>query len=93
MEDDLDAANGVVDTLVAAQLALDDLDVVLDSGQVRAVAGGEVVEDADVVAALQQRMHEVAADKTGSAGDEDLATHAPTLAEPFRRPARIGSAP
>ena len=27
MEDDLDAADGVVDALVAAQLALDDLDV------------------------------------------------------------------
>ena len=93
MEDELDAANGVVNTLVASQLPLNDFDVVLDPGQVRAVAGGEVVEDADGVAALQQRVHEVAADESGSAGDKDLATHAPTLAQPSRTLARIGSAP
>ena len=76
MEDELDAAHGVVDALVAAQLALDDLDVVLQAGEVRAVAGREVVEHANGVAALEQRADEVRADEAGAAGDEDPATHA-----------------
>ena len=69
MEDDLDAAHGVVDPLVAAQLALDDLDA--EPVEVRARAGREVVEDAHLVAALEQRPHEVRADEAGAARDED----------------------
>src|SRR5581483_12430351 len=46
--DELGAAHGVVHALVAAQLALDDLDVELV--EVRPETGREVVEDADVVA-------------------------------------------
>ena len=68
MEDDLDAADGVVDALVAAELALDDLDV--EPVEVRARAGREVVEHAHLVAALEQRAHEVRADEAGAAGDE-----------------------
>ena len=44
------AADGVVDALVALDVALDDLDVVGERREVRAVPGREVVEDADVVA-------------------------------------------
>ena len=91
MEDDLDAADGVVDALVAAQLALDHLDVVLETVEVGAVAGGEVVEDAHRVAALEQGVDEVAADESGASGDEDPAAHAPTLAERSGRPAWVGS--
>ena len=68
MVDDLGAAHGVVHALVAAQLALDDLDV--EPFEVRAVARGEVVEHADVVAALEQGADEVRADEAGAAGDE-----------------------
>ena len=85
VEDELDAANRVVDALVAAQLPLDDLDVVLQPGEVRAVAGGEVVEHANGVAALEERANEVRADEAGSAGDEDDATHAGDV---IRSPAR-----
>ena len=67
--DGLRPAHGVVHTLVAAQLALDDLDV--EAVEVRAVAGGEVVEHAHLVAALEQRADEVRADEAGAAGDED----------------------
>ena len=70
MVDDLDAADGVVHALVAAQLALDDLDV--EPVEVRAAAGREVVEHAHVVAALEQRAHEVRADEARTAGDERL---------------------
>src|SRR5581483_4028804 len=67
--DDLRAAHGVVHALVAPQLALDDLEV--EPLEVRAVPGGEVVEHADVVAALEQGAREVRADEPRSARDED----------------------
>ncbi len=76
MEDEVDAADGVVDALIAAQLTLDHLDVLLQVGEVSPVAGREVVEHADAVAALEQRADEVAADEPGAARDEDPATHA-----------------
>ncbi len=63
MEDELDAADCVVHALVAAQLALDDLDVVLEPSQVGAVPGREVVEDANGVAPLEQAADEVRADE------------------------------
>ena len=69
----------VVDALVAAQLALDDLDVAAPV-EVRAAAGREVVEHAHVVAALEQRPHEVRADEPGAAGDEHPPAHAGTSA-------------
>ena len=68
--DDLGLADGVVDALVAAQLALDDLHV--EGVEVGAVAGREVVEHAHLVAALEQRAHEVRADEAAAAGDEDF---------------------
>ena len=64
----VDAAHGVVDALVAAELALDDLDV--EALEVRAAAGREVVEHAHLVAPLEQRAHEVRADEAGAPGDE-----------------------
>src|SRR5581483_12375332 len=73
VEDGVDAADGVVDALVGAELALDDLDV--EPAQVRAAAGREVVEHANGVAALEQRAHEVRADEAGAAGDEDEPAH------------------
>ena len=77
MEDDLDAAHGVVDALVAAELALDELDVSIESRQVGAVAGREVVEHAHVVAPREQRANDVRPDEARAAGDEDL--HARTV--------------
>ncbi len=72
MVDDLDAARRVVHALVAPELALDDLDRVDDLREVRPVAGGEVVEHAHLVAAREQRAHEVRADEARPAGDEHL---------------------
>src|SRR5213078_3093196 len=66
--DDLDAAHGRVYTLVRTELALDDLD--RTSLQVGAVAGGEVVQNAHVVTALEQRVDEVGADEARSTGDQ-----------------------
>ena len=70
MEHDLHAAHRVVNALVAAQLPLDHLDV--ETLEVRPAAGGEVVEDANRVAALDQSAGEIRADEAGSARDEHL---------------------
>ncbi len=72
MEDDLDSAYGVVDPLVAPELALDELDVPIEPGQIGAVAGREVVEHAHVVAPCEQSANDVRPDEAGAAGDEDL---------------------
>src|SRR5919197_239910 len=72
VEDDLDAARRGVHALVAPQLALDELDLALDVGKVLAAPGGEVVQHAHVVAALEQAADEVRADEAGPTGDEDL---------------------
>src|SRR5690606_17450395 len=46
--DQLDTVDGTAEVVLVAEVALDQLDVVLDVGDVAAVAGREVVEDADV---------------------------------------------
>ena len=78
MEDELDSPRRRVDALVAPQLALHELDLVLDVGQVVAVAGREVVEHAHLVAALEQAPDEVRADESRAAGDEDFHASATT---------------
>ena len=73
MEDDLGPADRSMDPFVRTEVALDDLDVASERGEVRAAPGREVVEHADVVAALEQRLDEVRADEPGAARDEDAA--------------------
>ena len=71
MEDDLDAAHRRVNALVGTEIAFDHLDLPSERREVRAAAGGEVVQHADVVAAHEQRLHEVRADEAGTSRDED----------------------
>src|SRR5262249_21316519 len=59
--DDLCAAHGVVNALVAAQLSFDDLD--LEALEIGTVSGGEIVEHTNVVAALEERSDEIRADE------------------------------
>ena len=56
MEDHVGAAHSRMDALVGAKVAFDDLDLVDDVDQVGTVPGCEVVEDADGVATLEQRL-------------------------------------
>ena len=65
MEHDLGATDGVVHALVAPKLTLDDLHV--QPVDVRPQPGREVVEDADVVTTLDERIHEIRADEPGPA--------------------------
>ena len=71
MEDDLGAADGVVHALVAMRSSPSTTSTSRPV-EVRAAAGREVVEHAHLVAALEQRAHEVRADEPGAAGDERL---------------------
>jgi hypothetical protein len=57
-----------VHSLVAAQLAFHDLDI--EPFEIRPVSRGEVVEHADVVAALEQGADQVRADEACATGDE-----------------------
>src|SRR5206468_11628731 len=88
VEDDLAAARGGVHALVAPQRSLDELDVALDVGEVVAVAGGEVVEHAHLVAALEQAADEIGADEAGAPGDQNLHGSATTwklaISDPVR---------
>ena len=73
MKDDVAALDCVRDALVALDVAFDDVDVAGEAGEVLAVAGREVVEDADVGAVCEKALDEARADESGAAGDEDLA--------------------
>src|SRR5262249_35171724 len=72
VKDDLDPAGRGVDALVRAQVPFDELHVVLEAGQVCAAAGREVVEDADLVAAREERPHDVRPDEPAATRDESL---------------------
>jgi hypothetical protein len=72
VEDHVDAADGGVHALVRTEIALDQVDVVLQLREIGATPGREVVEDANVVAALEQRANQVGADEAAAAGDEGL---------------------
>ena len=63
------ALGGARDRVGVGDVAL--VEVVLDAFEVRAVAGvGQLVEDGDLVAGLDEPAHELRADEAGAAGDE-----------------------
>ena len=81
MEHDLDAGAGARRRGRVPDVALDELDVLREVGQVLALAGEEVVEDAHLVAAREQRARDRGADEAGAAGDEIGAGHVGNLSE------------
>ena len=66
MEDQVASADGVVDALVALEVALDQLDLVDHALEVRAPAGGEVVEDPDGGPFAKQAPGEMGTDEPSS---------------------------
>ena len=52
-------------------IALDQFDPVAEGGQVRQIAGAEVIEHADAVAALDEGLRDMRTDKSGPAGYEE----------------------
>ena len=81
VEDDLAAGDRVVDTLVALDVALDELDVAVEGHDVRAPAGGEVVEDPDAMPERCEPCSEVGADEAAPSGDQDA--HPGSIARAF----------
>ena len=74
MEDHLDAADRAREQRVVADVAFEELDAIGDVGEVLALAGREVVDDANAVAARDQRARDRRSDEAGAAGDE-IQTH------------------
>ena len=59
--------------IVVADIAFDELGLIRHRP---AKAGGEIVEDEEVFAGIEQLEHHMASDEAGAAGDQD--THEPT---------------
>ena len=85
VHDGIAACSGVADGDRVGDIAL--VELVGDTLEVGAVARvRELVEDDDIVPALDEQLHEVRADEPRAAGDED--PHAESLARQSRRPCR-----
>ncbi len=63
MEDDVAALHRGVRALVTADVPFDEVDVVRDMPEVRPAAGREVVEDANLVAELEESRDEMRPDE------------------------------
>ena len=70
MENGLAPGDGLVAGLAVAHVALDELDLFRDVGEVLAFSGGEVVQHDHVVPSVQNVSRQVASDETGPAGDQ-----------------------
>ena len=66
MKDDLTPSNRGVHALIALDVALDQLDLVAEREQVRAIARREVVENPDLVALRAQMPRKVRADESAA---------------------------
>ena len=71
MEHHRGAAAGAAADLGVANVPLHQLDAVREMGEVRPLAGGQVVQHPHPRAALHQGGRQVRADEPGTAGDED----------------------
>src|SRR5207248_5551484 len=66
VEDDFDSAHRAMDTLVAPELTFHHLDLSVQFAQIGSVAGREVVDDANLIAPLEQGPDEVRPDESCS---------------------------
>ena len=74
MIDDLAAAGRTLECIPVDHTALDQIDLARDPGEVVALAGAEVVEDAYLLASVETGAHEVRANEAGAAGHQDAQT-------------------
>ena len=77
MEDQLAAANRRVHALIALDVALDELDLSVEIGEIPPVTRGEVVEDSHLTTIAEQPLDEVRADEAAATRDQDLARRHP----------------
>jgi hypothetical protein len=72
VEGDLAAGCRRVDSLVTAQVALDEPDVAVYAAEVSAASRREVVEDDDLCVLFEESADEIRSDEPAAAGDEDF---------------------
>ncbi len=65
-------AEGDFEVLGYVRFLNDKARMIEDGGEIGEASGGEVVEDGDVSAGRKEEFDEVGADKSGTAGDEDV---------------------
>ena len=70
VENAIDARDRAIDRSGIDDVALDEFDGVAEAAQIGQIAGAEVIEHADAVAARDQRLGDVGADESGPAGYE-----------------------
>ena len=73
MKDAIDALDRFRHDGGVGNVALDELNPLAERLDIREVAGAEVVENADAIAALSQGFGDVRSDEARSTGDEELA--------------------
>ena len=71
VEHDLDALHRFRRGLEIGAVAGQDLDIVANRAEVVPLSGRKVVEHPDLVAALEERFHQMRPDETRTAGNED----------------------
>lgn len=71
MEDDTDTAAGFAAGFKVSDVAFDQVHGPLDLGQIPAVSGGEIVQDADASPVLDEGIHKVGSDEAAPPSDED----------------------
>src|SRR5437763_1176074 len=84
MEHDLAVAHRFVDDFVTPDIAFDQLYVVGETEQIRAIAGGEVVEHTDRVPVLNQLLGQVRADESAPTRHERADGHQPPTLRSIR---------
>ena len=69
MDDVVDAVDGAPHGTHIAQIALNEIDLVASGAQIRQIAARQVIEDANVLAARQQRFDNVRSNEPCSTCD------------------------
>jgi hypothetical protein len=70
MENEICAFNQLINECLIADIALMDFNLTFDMGDVGARAGGEVIQDYDLIALGQEGICQVGSDKACSTGDK-----------------------
>ena len=77
VEDQVYITHGRTDGLCIPQVTFEDLRFPRQGCQVFGFTGGKIIQDADVVAAQQEFLHDMGADEPGSASDENAHAYLP----------------
>jgi hypothetical protein len=71
VEDAIDAIDGLGDSLLVKQIALDELDPIAKALHIRFEAGAEIIQHADAITAFDQSRCNMRSDEARPAGNEN----------------------